>query len=141
MYLVDTNVVSELRKLGSGRAHPNVADWAFRTPISQLYLSSMTLMEIEVGTLLLERRDPKQGAIVRRWFDEHVVPNFSNRILPFDDAVARACARLHVPDRRPPEDAVIAATALVHGLIVVTRNTRDFAPMGVTLLNPWDLPG
>lgn len=139
MFLVDTNVVSEFRKLSTRRADPNVADWAARTPIEHLYLSAMTIMELEIGALLVERRDPRQGAVLRKWFDGYVVPSFDGRILPFDDAAAIACARLHVPDPRAPEDAMIAATALVHGLTVVTRNTRDFAPMGVRLLNPWEL--
>ena len=135
MFLLDTNVVSELRKLR--RADPAVALWGCATSPGAMYVSVMTLMVIEIGVLRIERRDHKQGALLRRWLEGRVLPLFAARILPIDTAVARRCASLHVPDPRSERDALIAATALTHGLTVVTRNTADFEPMGVTLLNPW----
>ncbi len=137
MYLLDTNVVSELRKAKAGKADQNVRAWAERVPATSLFLSAITLLELETGILLMERRDPLQGAALRRWLDSRVLPAFSGRILAIDMAVARRCARLHVPDPRSDRDALIAATALVHDMAVVTRNVADFAPTGVRILNPW----
>ena len=137
MYVLDTNVVSELRKIRLGRADVNVGQWADSVDAVDLYLSAITLQELEIGILLAERRDPAQGAMFRTWFDSHVLPAFAGRILPVDTAVAMRSARLHVPDPRPVRDCLIAATALVHGMTVVTRNTADFEVSGVRLLNPW----
>jgi predicted nucleic acid-binding protein len=106
-----------------------------------LYLSVITVEELEIGTLLAERRDPVQGAMFRAWLDHYVLPVFAGRILPVDTAVARRSARRHVPDPRPLRDGLVAATALVHGMTVVTRNLADFEPIGVPLLNPWDSLG
>jgi toxin FitB len=135
MYLVDTNVISELRR--GRQAHPAVQAWAQSTPVSHLYLSVITLLELETGIRMIARRDDVQGAVLRRWFETGVQPAFLNRILPIDSSVALRCAALHVPDRRPERDALIAATALVHGFTVITRNGADFAPTGVTIINPW----
>ena len=137
MFLLDTNVVSELRKVRAGRADARVAAWADSVDTADLYLSVISLQELEIGVLLAERRDPAQGAILRTWLEEHVLPAFDGRILIVDDAVARRSARLHVPDPRPLRDGLIAATALVHGMTVVTRNASDFAPTGVATLDPW----
>ena len=137
MFLLDTNAVSELRKVRSGRADTQVARWAGRAKSDTFYLSAITVMELEVGVLRMERRDPKQGAALRAWLDDSVLPSFAGRILPVDTPVAQRCARLHVPDPRGDRDALIAATALVHGMTVVTRNTADFELIGVALLNPW----
>ena len=128
MYLLDTNVVSELRKAGSSKINRNVQRWASQIAVSDLYLSVITLLELELGILLVERRDNEQGAIFRSWLDDHVVPTFSGRILDINIATAQRCAPLHVPDRRSDRDALIAATALVHGMTVVTRNVADFKP-------------
>jgi predicted nucleic acid-binding protein len=136
MFLLDTNVLSELRR--RDRTHPNVAAWADSVEASALFLSVMTVMEIEAGALLLAQRDQVQSAMLRSWIDSKVMPAFAGRILPVDVAVAQRCARIHVPTPRAERDALIAATALVHKLRVVTRNVRDFAPMGVDLLNPWN---
>jgi len=138
MFLLDTNVVSELRKAGSGRADPNVVAWLSARDAAACYVSAVTLMELDLAILLMERRDPAQGARLRVWMEDHVLPEFSERTIPIERAVALACARLHVPDPRPERDAFIAASALVHGMMIVTRNVADFAPMGVDIVNPWD---
>jgi predicted nucleic acid-binding protein len=137
MYLLDTNLVSELRKVRSGKADPGVAAWADGVDASSLFLSAITLHELELGVLLAERRDPTQGALLRHWLQQAVVPAFAGRILAVDAAVARRSAALHVPDPKPFRDGLIAATALVHSLVVVTRNLADFEATGVPLLNPW----
>ena len=137
MYLLDTNVVSELRKAKSGKADARVTAWAAEVPASELFLSAISVLELEMGVLLVERRDAAQGVVLRSWLDKHVLPAFADRILPVDAAVARRCARLHVPDPRAERDALIAATALVRDLTVVTRNVGDFEATGVRLLNPW----
>lgn len=138
MFLLDTNVISELRKVRSGRADKNVAEWAIGQSEPSLFLSVVTIFELEVGMLLADRRDPKQGTALRSWLQEQVLTRFDGRILPVSLAVARRCAHLHVPYSRPPLDALIAATALVHGLMVVTRNVTDFEPTGVPVFNPWN---
>ncbi len=137
MFLLDTNVLSELRKAGDGKADPAVVGWLSSVDANTLYLSVITLMELELGILRIERRDTLQGAKLRSWMDHQVSPEFSKRTLPVDASVALRCARLHVPDPRSDRDALIAATALVHGMTVVTRNLADFQPTGVQLLNPW----
>ena len=139
MFLLDTNVVSELRKIRLGRADKNVARWADSVDAADLYLSAITVQELEMGVLLVERRDPPQGAIFRSWFESHVLPAFAGRILPVDTAVAQPCAALHVPDPRPAMDSLIAATAIVHGMTLVTRNVADFQSSGVIIINPWEI--
>ena len=138
MYILDTNVVSELRKAKSGKVDKQVVKWADSVSATSLFLSVLTVLELETGILLIERRDPSQGAILRSWLNVHVLPVFSDRIIPFDTAIAQCCAKLHVPDQRSDRDAIIAATALVHGMTVVTRNISDFEPTGVEILNPWE---
>lgn len=137
MFVLDTNVVAELRKAKAGKADKNVTAWAASVPTVSLYLSAITILELETGVLLAERRDPVQGALLRTWLTNHVLPAFAGRVLAIDTAVAQRCAGLHVPDPRADRDAIIAATALVHGMTVVTRNVADFAPTGVRLVNPW----
>ncbi|MBX9691248.1 MAG: type II toxin-antitoxin system VapC family toxin [Cyanobacteria bacterium] len=139
MYILDTNVISELRKAKSGKADQNVKEWAASVPPSLFFLSVISVLELETGTLLLEQRDKVQGMILRTWLDKYVLPAFSGRILPVDIAVAQQCAKLQVPNPRSSRDALIAATALVHGLTVVTRNVADFQPTGVPIHNPWIL--
>ena len=136
MYLLDTNVVSELRK--GMKADIHVISWAKSVPSACLFLSAITILELEMGILQKERQDPSQGAILRAWLTSHVLPAFSERILPIDVAVALRCARLHTPDRRAERDALIEATALVHGMVIVTRNLKDFDAAGPMLLNPWE---
>lgn len=137
MYVLDTNVVSELRKIRLGRADKHVAQWADSVDTADLYLSAITVQELEIGVLLAERRDPAQGAMFRTWLDSHVLPAFAGRILTVDTAVAIRSAKLHVPNPLPVRDCLIAATALVHGMTIVTRNIVDFEASGVMLLNPW----
>ena len=140
MFVLDTNVVSELRKVRSGRADRNVAEWADAVRAETLYLSAITVQELELGVLLAGRRDPRQGAVLRDWLDMQVLPAFAGRILPVDAEVARASAALHVPNPRPFRDSLIAATALVHNMTLVTRNVADFQASGVPLVNPWNAP-
>lgn len=137
MYLLDTNVVSELRKVRSGKADRNVARWADSVDSAELFVSAITIQELEIGILLAERKDAPKGAVLRAWMDQHVLPAFADRILPIDTAVALRGAALHVPEPRPVRDALIAATALVHGMPVVTRNVVDFEPTGVRVIDPW----
>ena len=136
-YLLDTNVVSELRKAAAGKAHRSVTAWAGSVPAVSLHISAITVLELEIGVLRLERRDPAQGLILRTWLNAHVLPAFAGRVLTIDTRVAIQCAALHVPDRLSERDALIAATALVHGMTVVTRNKADFQASGVDLLDPW----
>lgn len=138
MYLLDTNVISEIRKVRAGKADPSVAAWAAAVPLTALFVSVINIQEIEIGVLLAERRDPRQGRLLRAWLDVHVLGAFADRILPVDVPVARRSAHLHVPTTRPVRDALIAATALVHAMTVVTRNVADFSPTGVPVVNPWE---
>ncbi|HEY0745696.1 MAG TPA: type II toxin-antitoxin system VapC family toxin [Steroidobacteraceae bacterium] len=138
MFILDTDVISEMRKVKAGKAHRNVAAWNESVALAQTYLSSITIHELELGVLLLELKDRPQGAILRAWLDTRVLQEFEGRILPVDTAVAQRCAKLNVPHPSPLRDAFIAATALVHGMTVVTRKVDDFKPMGADILNPWE---
>jgi predicted nucleic acid-binding protein len=138
MLLLDTNVVSELRKVRIGKADPHVVKWVETLDTASLFISAITVHELEIGVLLAERRDPSQGALLRLWLETLALPAFEDRILSVDAAVARRAAKFHVPDPHPINDALIAATALVHGMTVVTRNLADFKATGAALLNPWD---
>lgn len=141
MYLLDTNVVAELRKAKAGKADKNVTAWAERVVPASLFLSTITILEMELGVLLVERHDARQGAVLRTWMDGHVLPAFADRILTIDTAVARRCAQLHVPHPKSERDVLIAATALVHGMTVVTRNVTDFISTAAATLNPWEQQG
>lgn len=138
MYLLDTNVISELRL--PKRANPEVLAWAKTQDSERFFLSVTTILELQYGALLLEHRDKTSGDLLKRWVAEKVLPDFADRTLPATTEIALVCARLHVPDRRGERDAWIAATALVHGMTVVTRNVADFHATGVDLLNPWVAP-
>lgn len=135
--LLDTNVVSELYKVERGRVDAPAMDFFLHLDIEDSYISAITVMELERGVRAKERRDPEQGRSLRQWLDYRVIPEFRGRILPVDYDVARECGRLHVPSKRSETDALIAATAIVHGLTVATRNVKDFEPMGVPVINPW----
>jgi toxin FitB len=139
MFLLDTNVISELRR--PDKANPNVVKWANGIPAVQFFISAISLLEIERGALLTSRRDEAQGKIHRAWIDDHIIGRFESRILAVDSTVALRCARLHIPDPRSERDALIAATALVHSMTVVTRNVGDFAETGVDIHNPWEASG
>ena len=136
MFILDTNIISELRRLE--RALPALKVWAATVPAAEQYVSCITIMELDVGALAIIRKDKVQGEILNRWINNHVLPFFKDRILPIDTEIARRCATLHVPNPRGDRDALIAATALVNGMTVVTRNVADFAPTGVPILNPWN---
>ena len=135
MFLLDTNVISELRR--PDKADRNVVAWASAIPAASFFVSAISILEIELGALLVARKDAEQGAVLRAWIDHQILLRFDDRILAVDTAVTQRCARLHVPDPRSERDALIAATAMVHGLTVVTRNVADFEPTGVALTNPW----
>ena len=138
MFLLDTNVVSELRKVRGGKANPGVATWAEQVPSSVLFISAVTIHELEHGVLLMERSEPNQGALLRAWLDQSVTAAFKSRVLVVDERVARRAAALHVPDPASFRDALIGATALVHDMTVVTRNVKDFERFeGLDVLNPW----
>jgi predicted nucleic acid-binding protein len=138
MFLLDTNVVSELRKARAGKADSNVAAWAARVPADSLFVSVITIQELEIGVLRAERRDVSHGSLLRRWLEEHMLPAFAQRIIAIDTTIACRSAVLHIPDPRPVRDALIAASALVYGMSVVTRNLADFAPTGAKVINPWE---
>jgi toxin FitB len=140
LYLLDTNVVSELRKAGTGQAHPTVRRWAESVDPIALHLSVVSLMEIEIGILRVARRDTPQAERLRVWLERQVLTAFEGRILAVDLRVAMRCAQLLVPDPKADRDALIAATAIEHQLTVATRNTTDFASSGVALLDPWNPP-
>lgn len=137
MFILDTNVVSELRKAKAGKADANVVAWAAAQDPAALFLSAITLLELEMGVMLAERRDNAQGAVLRAWVADRVLAAFTGRVLPVDGPVALCCAALHVPDPRSDRDALIAATGIVHAMPIVTRNVADFAPTGVKIINPW----
>lgn len=135
MFLIDTNVISELRN--PRIADPSVMAWAESLHRNDWYLSAITILELERGALRAARKDERKGAMLISWLKDRVLPEFSGRVLAVDLAVALRCATLHVPDPRPERDAMIAATALVHGLTVVTRNVGDFVSCGAPTLDPW----
>ena len=135
MFLLDTNVLSELR--WPDKANPGLNAWAKSTVPAELFISAITLFEIELGAVQAAWEDAVKGKVLRSWIDTQVMPAFKGRIIAVDAIVAQRCAALHVPDPRPQRDSLIAATALVHRMTVITRNVRDFEPMGVQLVNPW----
>lgn len=139
MYLLDTNIISEARKLGTPRVDPNAARWFAEVDAETSFISAMTVFELERGIRQMERRDARQGAALRSWFDGQIMATYEKRILPMSRDVALICAGLHIPDPKSERDAWIAATAIDAGLTLVTRNVDDFEAMGVGLINPFEL--
>lgn len=138
MFVLDTNVVSEMRKMSSGKADTGLTAWVRGVPAGLLFISAVTIYELELGVQLTERRDVRQGEILRFWLQTSVAKSFEDRVLPVDAAIARKCARFNVPDPAPFRDALIAATAQAHGMTVVTRNVRDFRRFpDIQVTNPW----
>jgi predicted nucleic acid-binding protein len=137
MYLLDTNVVSELRKSADGRINKGVQSWAEAIFPELMFISAITVLELEIGVLQIERRDKKQGAVLRCWLNQNVLPAFSGRVLPVDLAVAQRCASLHVPNPKTERDAMIAASAIESRMTIVTRNVSDFSQSGVKVFDPW----
>jgi toxin FitB len=138
MFLLDTNIISESRKLGTSRIDPRAAHWFAQVDVETSFISAMTLFELERGVGQMERRDTKQGSALRRWLDDQIMTTYENRTLPLSRDVALICAGLHIPDPKSERDAWIAATAIDAGLALVSRNIGDFANMGVRLINPFD---
>ena len=137
MYLLDTNVISEFRKAADGQINKRVKRWADEIAPELMFISAITVLELEVGVLKIERRDKKQGLILRKWLDKMVIPTFMERVLPVDLAVAQRCASLHVPNPKSERDAMIAATAIEYQMTIVTRNVGDFNQSGVKIFDPW----
>ncbi len=133
-YLIDTNVLSELRK--RERAHPLVVDWFQKRKPQEVFLSVLTLGELRRGVERLYRRDPKTAHIIGTWL-EQIPDRFQDRILHVDQAVAEQWGRLGVLASLPDVDGLIAATALVYDMVVVTRNVKHIAPTGVRHVNPF----
>ena len=134
-YLLDTNVVSALRR--KDKAEKRVIEWFESLAGAEFFISALTMMEIETGIRRLERYDRRQAAIIRSWKEGPLRTLFQGRFVDVDLEIAERCASLHVPDPQPEIDALIAATAIVRGLTLVTRNERDFATMPVQVMNPW----
>jgi predicted nucleic acid-binding protein len=138
MFLLDTNIISESRKLGTSRVDPRAARWFSRVDVETSFVSAMTIFELERGVQQMERRDATQGSVLRRWLDDQIMTTYEHRTLPLSRAVALICAGLHIPDPKSERDAWIAATAIDAELILVSRNVGDFANMGVGLINPFE---
>lgn len=139
MYLLDTNIVSELRKAAKQKADPNVMKWFQKVRLSDCYLSAITITELRIGILSKQKKDPLQFQSLNDWFENSLLKAFSGRVLPLDFNAAFLCAELHIPDRSPINDAYIAAIAKSNGLTLVTRNTKDFSHTNLSLLNPFEI--
>lgn len=141
MFVLDTNVVSEMRKIASGKADANVSLWAARQTVNALFITVVSVQELDTGIMSIERKDERQGVIMRRWMEDIVMPGFSGRILDYDVKAARLCAGLHIPDKRPSADAMIAAITMANRMALVTRNIKDFTDIDLPVINPWQEAG
>ncbi len=141
MYLFDTSAITELRKAKHKnkkfKADPGLIEWVKHVDHSTIYVSSIAFMEIEIAILSMEKKNKHQGKLLRNWFDELVKPAFDGRVIAFDQAIALKCAALRVPDPHRMRNAIVAATALVHKMILVTKNEKDFIYTGVDIVSPW----
>lgn len=137
MYLLDTNIISEIRKINLKTANIGVTQWAENNHKDLMYISVISLFELEKGVLNLERKDAQQGKIYRDWLDNKVKPTFENRILSITPQTVLICAKMHIPDKKSLTDSLIAATAIENNLTVITRNEKDFIPTGAKILNPF----
>ena len=133
-FVLDTNVVSSLRVRGR---NPKVEAWASSVALADQFVTALTIAEIERGVVAKERSDAAQGEVLRRWFEDHVLPAFAGRVLPFDVSAERILAQYRGPEHAPFDDALIAAIAQANDMTVVTRNVRHFKPLGVPTMNPW----
>ncbi len=137
MYLLDTNVLSEIRKVKQNKANKNVVQWLKTVTGRELCTSVVVLMEIKKGILRVSRKDEQQAKHLESWYFG-IKQTFANRIFHIDDVTADICATLHTPNPAPANDAWIASTALQHDLTLVTRNVNDFDIKGLKLLNPFE---
>ncbi|WP_298047215.1 type II toxin-antitoxin system VapC family toxin [uncultured Cardiobacterium sp.] len=138
MYLLDTNIISELKKLDSGKIHPQVQRWAYSINLMQTKISVVSIIEIRTGILSLARKDQAQAASLDNWFTNRLLPAYRTRTLSVETEVALICAQLHISAKRPINDAYIAATAIAHNLTPVTRNVRDFQGLPLMLENSFE---
>lgn len=138
MYLLNTNIISELKKLDSGKIHPQVQRWAYSINLMQTKISVVSITEIRTGILSLARKGQAQAASLDNWFTNRLLPAYRTRTLSVDTEVALICAQLHIPAKRPINDAYIAATAIAHNLTLVTCNVRDFQGLPLMLENPFE---
>ncbi|MBS9781668.1 MAG: type II toxin-antitoxin system VapC family toxin [Gammaproteobacteria bacterium] len=137
MYLLDTNILSEIRKIKQNRANENVVNWLANVLPTELYTNVVVLMEIEKGIVRLRRKDSQQADNLAAWY-QTIKPTFQNRIYSIDEKTASICATLHSPNPAPANDAWIAATAIQHNLVLATRNTNDFNFQGLQVFNPFE---
>jgi predicted nucleic acid-binding protein len=137
-FLLDTNVLSELRR--SQRADPAVRQWAGQLDVQQSFISVVTVLEIEHGAVMIAKKDPAFSARLIAWLHNEILPHYDARVLPIDVAVAMKCAQFGQVHANHFADALLAATALVHNLTLVTRNIGDFRDFAVPLVNPWNDP-
>lgn len=139
MILLDTNVISEIRKIEQNKANANVVAWANALDFSKVYLSAIVVGELKLGILLKRHnKDFVQADILEDWLNNWVLAKFANRILPVDEQVAQIYASLNAPNPKSTNDAYIASTAIAHNLTIATRNVKDFDGMPVKLINPFE---